>query len=324
MWAVLYDDGMSLTTASERIARSLAEAERQRGRHVTVRRLDDVETHPGGMDKLARPPGRARGDGPVRPRGTDEPSVPGPSRAVGGADSMPEPGSIRPAEQFARPEPISEPEPALPPEPAPAAEPEPPESLESTHTPEHPEPLPAAEPASEGRPPEPALAPELTQVLGSTQAVWPTQAAEPASVPDPASEPEPARPPALTRRRRLLLYALAAACIVVAAALVDHWGVLPRVGANTSSSTTQVGGPAHRSQLLPPLNQPPVMHFSNAVNATSTPAEPSAQPTSLAAELSGAQNSAARPDGSPTSAISPQSATGESSGRGLSTIAGGG
>jgi hypothetical protein len=32
MWAVLYDDGMSLTTASERIARILAEAERQRGR----------------------------------------------------------------------------------------------------------------------------------------------------------------------------------------------------------------------------------------------------------------------------------------------------
>jgi hypothetical protein len=323
MWAVVYDDGMSLTTASERIARSLAEAERQRGRHVTVRRLDDVGTHPGGMDKLARPPGRARGDGPVRPRGTDEPSVPGPSGAVGGADSVPEP--IGPAERFSRPEPISEPEPALAPEPAPAAEPEPPESLESTHTPEQPEPLPASEPASEGRPPEPAPpAPELTQVLGPTQAVGPTQAAEPASVPEPASEPEPARPAALTRRRRLLLYALAAACIVVAAALVDHWGVLPRVGANTSSSPTQVGGAAHRPQLLPPLDQPPVMHFSNAVNATSTPAEPSAQPTSLAAELSGAQNPAARPDGSPTSAISPQSATGESSGRGLSTIARGG
>jgi hypothetical protein len=325
MWAVLYDDGMSLTTASERIARSLAEAERQRGRRATVRRLDDVETLPRGVEKPARPPGRARGDGPVSPTGTDEPSVPGPSRAVGGADSVPEP--IRPTERFARPKPISEPEPP------PAPEPEPPESLEPTHTPEQPEPLPASEPASEGRPPEPAPTPELTQVLGPTQAVRPTQAAEPASVSEPASEasppeltrdPEPARAATPTRRRRLLLYALAAASIVVAAALVDHWGVLPRVAANTSSSTTQVGGPAHRSQLLPPLNQPPVTHFSNAVNATSTPAEPSAQPTSLAAELSGAQNPAARPDGSPTSAISPQSATGESSGRGLSTIARGG
>jgi hypothetical protein len=55
MWAVLYDDGMSLTTASERIARSLAEAERQRGRRVTVRRLDDAETHPRGVEKPARP-----------------------------------------------------------------------------------------------------------------------------------------------------------------------------------------------------------------------------------------------------------------------------
>src|SRR6185503_19370189 len=41
MWAVLYDDGTSLTTVSEPIARSLAEAERQRGHHVTIRRLDD-------------------------------------------------------------------------------------------------------------------------------------------------------------------------------------------------------------------------------------------------------------------------------------------
>jgi hypothetical protein len=226
---VLYDDGMSVTTVSKRVARSLAEAERQRGRRVTVRRMDDVETHPRGVQKPARPPERARGEGPVRPSGTDEPSAPGPSRAVGGADSAPEPTAVR--------------------------------RLNENRT----------------------------------------------------------RP-----RRRLLLYALAAASIVVAAALVDHWGVLPSLGANTSSSATQVGGPPHRPQLLPPLDQPPVMHFSNAVNATSTPAEPSAQPTSLAAELSGAQNPAARPDGSPTSAISPQSATGKSSGRGLSTIARGG
>jgi hypothetical protein len=125
------------------------------------------------------------------------------------------------------------------------------------------------------------------------------------------------------QRRRLLLYALAAASIVVAAALVDHWGVLPRVDANTSSSPTQVGGPAQRSQLLPPLDQPPVMHFSNAVDVTSTPAESSA-PTGPAAEPSGAQNPAARPAGSPTPAESPRSATGESSGGGPSTIARGG
>ena len=110
MWVVLYDDGTSLTTASERIACSLAEAERQRGRRVTVRRLDDVETHPRGTEKPARPPGRARGDGPVRPGGTDKLSVPGPSSAVAGTGSVPEP--IRPAERFARPKPISEPEPA--------------------------------------------------------------------------------------------------------------------------------------------------------------------------------------------------------------------
>ena len=41
MWAVLYDDGTSLTTVSEPIARSLAEAERERGHRVTIRRLDD-------------------------------------------------------------------------------------------------------------------------------------------------------------------------------------------------------------------------------------------------------------------------------------------
>src|SRR5215471_3357288 len=98
MWAVLYDDGMSLTTASERIARSLAEAEGQRGRRVTVRRLDDVETHPRGAEKPARPLGRARGDGPVRPRGTDKLSVPDPRRAAGDADGVPEPEPMQAAE----------------------------------------------------------------------------------------------------------------------------------------------------------------------------------------------------------------------------------
>jgi hypothetical protein len=283
MWAVLYDDGMSLTTASEQIARILAEAERQRGRRVTVQRLDDAETPPRGVEKPDRPPERRRGEGLVRPRGTDRPSAPGPSRAVGDADSGPEP--IRPAERLAKPKPISEPGPVLAPEPAPA----------------------------------------------SAQALEPVQAAEPASAPEPAGEalpparePEPARAPIPIRRRRLLLYAIAALSIVVAAALVDHWGVLPSLGANTSSSATQVGGPPHRPQLLPPLDQPPVMHFSNAGNATSTPAEPSAQPPSPAAEPSGAQNPAARPTGSPASAESPQSATGESSSGGQSTIARGG
>ena len=319
MWVVLYDDGTSLTTARERIACSLAEAERQRGRRVTVRRLDDVETDPRGTEMPARPPGRARGDGPVRPRCTDKPSVPGPSSAVGVTDSVPEP--IRPAERFAGPKSISEPEP------------EPPESLEPTRTPEQPRPFSASESASECRPPEPVPAPELTQVLGPTQAVEPMQAVEPASVPEPASEtsrpeltrePVPARAATPTRGRRLLFYALAAASIVVAAALVDHGDALPRVGANTSSSPAQVGGPAHRPQLLPPLDQPPVVHFSNAVDATPAPAEPSAQPTSPAARPSGAQNPAARPTGSPTSAERPQSATGESSGGGPSAIARGG
>jgi len=270
VWAVLYDDGTSLTTASERIARSLAEAEHQRGRRVTVRCLDDVKTHPRGTEEPARSPGRACGDGPVVPSDTDKSSVPGPSRPAGGADSVPEPELIRPAERFAGPKPISE--------------------------------------------PEPALVPELAEVLGPTQAVEPTQAANPAPVPEPASEasspeltcePEPARTATSTRRRRLLLYALAAASIVVAAALVDHWGVLPRVGANTGSSTTQVGAPPHRSQLLPPLGQPPVMHFSNAADATSAPAESSAQPASPAAEPSGVQNQEARPTRSTASAKQP-------------------
>jgi hypothetical protein len=300
MWLVLYDDGMSLTTASEQFARSLAEAERQRGRRVTVRPLDDAETHLRGAGKPAAPPGRARGDGPVRPGGTDKPSAPGSSRAVGGSSR------------------------------AVGGAGKPPGSLKPTHPPEQPESVPASEPASGGRPPEPVPAAELTQVLGPTQAVEPTQAAAPPSVPEPAGEasppeptrePEPARVPRPARRRRLLLYALAAASIVVAAALVDHWDVLPRVGANTGSSPTQVGGPP---QLLPPLDQPPVMHFSNAVNAMSTPAEPSAPPTSPAADLPGTQNLATRPTGSPTSAESPQSAMDESSGGGPSTIARGG
>jgi hypothetical protein len=220
MWAVLYDDGTSLTTVSEPIAHTLAEAERQRGRHVTVRRLDDA------------------------------------------ADGAPEP------------EPESEPIRAVEPAPAPA-----------------PEPAPAPAPA-----PEPTRTPEPTQFSGPTPAVEPPQAGEPASVPGPASEasravparePEPARAARPTRGRRLLLYALTAVSILGAAALADHWGVLPRVGATTSSNSTQVGGPPHRPQLLPPLNQPPVMHFTSAVGARPP------RPQSATSESSGGKPSAA-------------------------------
>ena len=199
MWAVLYDDGTSLTTVSEPIARSLAEAERQRGHRVTIRRLDDD------------------------------------------ADGVPEP----------------EPEP----EPAPA-----------------PELIRAPEPAQKV---EPTLAPEPVQI------VEPAQTVEPAPVPTPIREPEPARAARPARGRRLLLYALAAGCIVVAAAMADHWDALPRVGATTSSSPAQVGRSPHRSQLIPPLDQPPVMHFSNAVRARSAPS-----PQSVTGERSGGEPSA--------------------------------
>jgi hypothetical protein len=214
MWAVLYDDGTSLTTVSEPIARSLAEAERQRGHRVTIRRLDDD------------------------------------------ADSAPEP------------EPVREPEPTPAPEPAPAPEPDP--------APE-PAPAPKPDPAPEPDPvPEPDLAPEPAQASGPAQMAEPGRAGEPAPVPRPAREPEPARAARPARGRRLLLYALAAASIVVAAALADHWDALPRVGATTSSSPAQVSGPPHGPQLVPPLDQPPVMHFSNAVRARSAPSPQSA------------------------------------------------
>ena len=213
MWAVLYDDGTSLTTVSEPIARSLAEAERQRGHRVTIRRLDD-----------------------------DADSAP-----------EPEPEPVRRAEPSARPEPISEPEPAPAPESAPV--------------------------------PEPA------QASGPAQTVEPARAGEPAPAraPELAREPGPARAARPTRGRRLLLYALAGASIVVAAALADHWDALPRVGATTSSSPAQVSGPPHRAQLLPPLDQPPVMHFSNAVRARSAPS-----PQSARGGRSGGQSATAR------------------------------
>jgi len=215
MWAVLYDDGTSLTTVSEPIARSLAEAERQRGHRVTIRRLDD-----------------------------DADGAP-----------EPEPEPIRRAERSARPETVSEPEPAPAPEPV--------QKVESAET------------------VEPMLAPEPAQT------VEPARIVEPAPVPTPIREPEPTRAARPARGRRLLLYALAAGCIVVAAAMADHWDALPRVGATTSSSPAQVGRSPHRSQLIPPLDQPPVMHFSNAVRARSAPG-----PQSVTGERSGGEPSA--------------------------------
>ena len=70
MWAVLYDDGTSLTTVSEPIAHSLAEAERQRGHRVTVQRLDDdADTGPGPEPiRLAEPFAR------LEPIGEPEPA----------------------------------------------------------------------------------------------------------------------------------------------------------------------------------------------------------------------------------------------------------
>lgn len=182
MWAVLYDDGTSLTTASEPIARGLAEAERQRGHHVTIRQLDDA--------------------------------------------AAPEPELARPAERTGKPEAAPEPEPAAEPEPVPVPEPEPERTLE----------------------------PELVTEL------------EPVPEPEPARERGPGRSARPARTRRLLVYACAAVLIAVAATLADHWNALPRVGATTSSSPTQ-GGPSPRPQLLPPLDQPPVIHFSDTVTA---------------------------------------------------------
>jgi hypothetical protein len=219
MWAVLYDDGTSLTTVSEPIARSLAEAERQRGHRVTIRRLDDDAD------------------------GTPEP------------EPEPELEPIRRAERSARPETVSEPEPAPAPEPV--------QKVESAET------------------VEPMLAPEPAQT------VEPARIVEPAPVPTPIREPEPTRAARPARGRRLLLYALAAGCIVVAAAMADHWDALPRVGATTSSGPAQVGRSPQRSQLIPPLDQPPVMHFSNAVRARSAPG-----PQSVTGERSGGEPSA--------------------------------
>lgn len=188
MWAVVYENGMSLTIASEQTARSLAQAERERGRDVAVRRVDDVVTQP---------------------------------------DSEP---------QISQPDPVSAPGPPPAPEPAQVVEPA-----------RVVEPVRATPPAPDAKP---APLPEPTNE---------------ASLPESAHEPSPARAPTAARRRRLPLYALAAAVIVIAAALADHWGVLPRLGADTRSSPTHVSRPHRSARLLPPLGHPPVVHFGSAL-----------------------------------------------------------
>ena len=105
-------------------------------------------------------------------------------------------------------------------------------------------PVPEATPA-----PQPAPVPQPAPAPGPTPARAPVSGSEPARAVTPAS------------RRRLLLYLLAAACIVVAAALADHWNVLPRIGASTGPAP--VGSVLHGPRLLPPLDQPPVMHFGH-------------------------------------------------------------
>ena len=87
MWAVLYDDGTSLTTVSEPIAHSLAAAERQRGRQATVRRVDDdVDSAP--RPEPDRPAGRM-----ARPEPVSEPGL------VLEPGLVPEPARLRPAPQ---------------------------------------------------------------------------------------------------------------------------------------------------------------------------------------------------------------------------------
>ena len=115
-----------------------------------------------------------------------------------------------------------------------------------THQPE------PVRPAERLASPEPVSEPGPAPVPGPAPAPAPERAGL-------TRQPGPARAVTPARSRRLLLYALAAACIVVAAALAGHWNVLPRIGASTSP--TQAGSLLHGPWLLPPLGQPPVMHF---------------------------------------------------------------
>src|SRR2546429_216774 len=67
MWAGLDDDGTSLPPASEPIAHSRAEAERQRGHRVTVRHLDDV------ADSVPEPEPMSQAERFARPEPISEP-----------------------------------------------------------------------------------------------------------------------------------------------------------------------------------------------------------------------------------------------------------
>ena len=138
MWAVLYDDGTSLTTASERIARSLAEAERQRGRRVTVRRLDDDADS---VPERIRPAERFAGPKPM-------------------SEPEPAPHPNRP--------PAAEPAPA--PEPIPA-----PELTQFLGPTQVVEPMQAVEPASVPEPASEASPPELTREPEPARAATPTR-----------------------------------------------------------------------------------------------------------------------------------------------------
>ena len=75
MWAVLYDDGTSLTTVSEPIAHSLAEAERQRGRGDVVLLLDPQRRGDGRHVLVGELPVRLAAPGGPVPQGRQQPEI---------------------------------------------------------------------------------------------------------------------------------------------------------------------------------------------------------------------------------------------------------
>ncbi len=98
MWAVLYDDGTSLTTVSEPIARSLAEAERQRGHRVTVRRLDDDADSAPEPVRRAEPSARPEPVSESEPAPAPEPVLaPEPAQKVESAQTVEPAQAVEPA-----------------------------------------------------------------------------------------------------------------------------------------------------------------------------------------------------------------------------------
>src|SRR5436190_8259935 len=94
---------MSLTTASEQVAHRLAEAERQRGHRVTVRRLNGTETHPRPAEKAAEPEPVRKPEPPPAPEPVSE-SGPAPAPELA---PVPEPaGEASPPEPARQPEPV--------------------------------------------------------------------------------------------------------------------------------------------------------------------------------------------------------------------------